>query len=415
MDEHPETIRSAGLLPCAAAAAAAMTGRPAFSISLCLLAAVVLTPVWLGSVSRYRGAVALVGVGLLAVGWGLALTFLDDSRGSDDSLLRSETFTVLGFVGAIGVLLWARALLGIARTALCFGLGGLLNLGVIGLHPDNPWKYDLAVPAAILLLGAAWTLRSRLAELVALALVAGISAVSDSRSMTSFLALTAAVVVWQLRPVARGNRARPWLSLASLAIFGVAAYSLLQTLFLEGALGPAAQQRSEAQLDATGSLITGGRPELGAALALISRQPWGYGSGTVPTSSDVWAAKNGMSELNYDPNNGYVETFMFGGHFEVHSVLGDMWVRFGPPGALFLVLVVAWGIYSLARSISLTSASAVAVLLGILGAWDAFFSPLATSYRTLALLFALTALPAVARGLTSRHGVNHQPPVTSPR
>lgn len=408
MGDDSKTFTSAGLLPCVAAASAAMTGRPAFQASICLVAALVLAPVWLGALPRFLGGPTVTVVGLLAAVWGVALSVLDDSRGLDISLMRSETFTVLAFVGAVGLLLWARTALGVARTAVCFGFGGLLNLGLIGLNPVNPWKYDIALPLAILLLGAGWIARSRVAELIAVTLVAGVSAVSDSRSMTSFLALTGAVVVWQMRPPTHGGRARPWLSLASLAIFGTAAYSLLQTLFLEGALGPAAQQRSQAQLDATGSLITGGRPELGAATSLIQRQPWGYGSGTVPSSADVWSAKAGMSELNYDPNNGYVEIFMFGGHFEVHSVLGDMWIRFGPPGAFFLLLIVGWGIYALARSISIRSASAVAVLLGVLGAWDTFFSPLASSYRTLALLFALTAIPATVRAtssLTERHAL----------
>ena len=41
-----------------------------------------------------------------------------------------------------------------------------------------------------------------------------------------------------------------------------------------------------------------------------------------------------MSALNYDPNNGYVEQYLFGQGYEVHSVLGDLWIHFGVAGAL---------------------------------------------------------------------------------
>ena len=100
-----------------------------------------------------------------------------------------------------------------------------------------------------------------------------------------------------------------------------------------------------------------------------------------------------MSGLNYDPNNGYVEGYMFGGQYEVHSVLGDMWLRFGPLGAAFALMLVVCAVYAVARSVSIKAASGLAVLLTLLGAWDTFFSPLLTSSRTLALLFALTAIP----------------------
>ncbi|WP_214443584.1 hypothetical protein, partial [Mycobacterium tuberculosis] len=229
--------------------------------------------------------------------------------------------------GGIGVLLWARSELGLGATAISFGVGALANVALTGGNPANLWKYSLAVPVIIVVLGFTSTTRRRSLDLVALAVLAAVCLFSDSRSMTSFLLLAAVIVLWQVILPAGARRPRPAQTLVLLGALSLAAFSMLQALILEGVLGDAAQQRTQAQIDTSGSLIAGGRPELGAATALISARPQGFGSGTLPTSQDVWIAKTGMSELNYDPDNGYVEGYMFGGQYEVHSVLGDLWLR----------------------------------------------------------------------------------------
>jgi hypothetical protein len=386
-----------GVMPYLAAAAAGFSYRlPSLFVSLSLVAALALLPVWVSAVRKFRLARLLSAIGVSAVFYGASLTFFDTMRGQSLPLLRSETFQMLAFVLGVGMLLWSRTLIGSSRVVLMFGLGAIGNLFLIPLNPVNPWKYDIALPVVIAALGLASVAASRTLEIATLLVVGGVSAVSDSRSMTSFVGLAAFVVILQWALRSPGRKAKPWLALASLAALGYSAYSLLQTLFLEGALGEAAQQRSEAQLDASGSLIAGGRPELGAGLALIRRQPWGFGSGTVPTPGDVLVAKSGMSALNYDPNNGYVEKFMFGDHFEVHSVLGDVWIRFGLLGAAFALIALAVGIYTFATKASTGSAPAILVFLVILGAWDTFFSPLATSYRNLSLLIAISLAPVIA-------------------
>jgi O-antigen ligase len=260
------------------------------------------------------------------------------------------------------------------------------------------------VPVIIIVLGLTSTSGRRWLDLLALGALAAVCLVSDSRSMTSFLLLSGVIVLWQSFMPPGRRRPRPAQTLLLLGLLSVAAFSLLQALILDGALGDAAQQRTQAQIDTSGSLIAGGRPELGAATALISHRPQGFGSGVLPTSQDVWIAKSGMSGLNYDPNNGYVEGYMFGGQYEVHSVLGDMWLRFGPLGAAFALMLVVCAVYAVARSVSIKAASGLAVLLTLLGAWDTFFSPLLTSSRTLALLFALTAIPVADLARRRRGG-----------
>jgi len=387
---------------CAAAGAGAAAMRYQFGpgLSLCLVVAVALAPVWLSVLKEYRGARLLLALAIGAAAWGAVLTLSDTERPSSTSLLIASTSQLLSLVGGAGLLLWARSLLGVAWTVVAFGAGALVNVVLTGGNPANLWKYSLAVPVALIVLGLCMLTRSRLAPIVALTAFAAISALSDSRSMTSFMLMAVAALIWQASAPTVDSRPRPWQTLLWLSAAALGAYMLLQALILEGVLGEAAAQRSQAQLDTSGSLITGGRPELGAAVALIGARPLGYGSGTVPVSSDVWLAKTGMHELGYNPNNGYVDVFMFGGHYEVHSVTGDLWVWFGPLGAALVALIVATGVAGTATRLSTRAASGVLVLLTLLGTWDALFSPMLTSYRTLALLFAVAALP-VARGLVT--------------
>lgn len=401
------TQRTSGALamvPATAAAASAMRTTFGPGISVCLLVGVVLLPVWVGAIPKFRGMRWFFFIGAAALAWGGALSFLETERSVGFYLLMTNSLTLLSMLVAAGMLLWSRLEIGSSWTVMWFGVGALVNVALAGPNPANLWKYSLAIPVTLALLGLTSKLWGRKGELASLIFVAGVSAVSDSRSFTSFLLIAAAAVIWQLRPPMANARRRPVQALLGLVLLVVGAYFLIQALLLDGVLGEAAQQRSQAQLDATGSLITGGRPEMGAAGALLFERPLGYGSGTAPGSKDILTGKTGMSELNYNPNNRYVEVFMFGGHFEVHSVLGDMWIMFGPLGALLIMIIVGYGIYSSAGALSTRTASAALVLLVALGTWDMLFSPWLTSYRTLSLLIALASLPVEATTRERRSG-----------
>lgn len=399
---RPRVPGSALVLPALAAGAAAMRFQFGPGITICLVAAIVLAPVWIGTLREYRGARALLLLAIAATAYGALVTLHDPKRPWDASLIVAQSSELMSLVGGAGLLLWARSSIGLSWTIAAFGGGALLNLALAGVNPANPWKFSLAVPIALIMLGLCMRSRSRALPIVLLGILAAASALADSRSMTSFLLLAAAALLWQASAPRVTERPHPWLTILWIVAAGVAAYSLLQAIILEGALGVAAAQRSQEQIDSSGSLLLGGRPELGAATALIAEQPLGYGSGTLPVSSDVWLAKTGMAQLGYDPNNGYVERYMFGGQYEVHSVIGDLWVRFGPIGAAVAVLIVVTGVAATILQLSARAAPAALLFLTLLGVWDAFFSPMLTSYRTLALLFAVAALPVAVRAVSGR-------------
>lgn len=388
------------LIPLAAAGAVGVRYAFANGVTIALLVAVALAPVWLGSVSRYRGLPAILTIGVLGVAGGVVLTALDPGRETATrTLLVPSSLQLLTILGSIGVLLWARAQVGTRLMAVAYGVGLLINVAVTtGINQTNAFKFSFSIPLIIVVLALAHVPGRRWPEMIVIALLAGIVGLwGDSRSMVAVLALTLAVTGWQLMARRASPVARPWTTLGLLGLSAIAVFQAMQAIILEGVLGEAAQERSAAQIATSGSLVSGGRPELGATIALLLRQPWGYGSGVIPTSSDVWVAKSGMHQLNYDPNNGYVANYMFASGFEVHSVLGDLWIRFGVFAAVFAVLVVAYSLYGAAARVSTKSASALLVFLAANAAWDLLFTPFHTASSTLILVVAIAALPATTR------------------
>jgi hypothetical protein len=231
-------------------------------------------------------------------------------------------------------------------------------------------------------------------EMIALLLLAVVSALNDSRSAGSMLLVAAALVVWQ----SLGSRlAKSSTTVRTLAVFGFTAvigYAALQAFILEGWFGKAAAVRSEAQIAQSGSLLLGGRPELGASTELIAANPLGLGSGTLANGIDLLIAKTGMARLNYDPNNGYVEKYMFGNGFEVHSMLGDLWIRFGLFGAAMLVVALVIITLGTAGQVAKRTASGLMIFLAIQVFWDSLFAPFfSTSISTLVLGVALAMVP----------------------
>ncbi len=385
------------LVAVAAALAMGVRYRFALEVTPALLVSLALAPVWIGSLSRYRGMRAIITVGFLAVLSGVVLTILDTSHVTSSRELTAGTEQLATIVASIGVLLWSREVIGLGMTTIAYGFGLLLNVvATTGINATNALKFSFSVPITVIVLGFTYRARKRSTEVLALGMLAVIFAVfADSRSLSAMLLVTMVLSFWQSsKGHAPDGRPRPWLALLLIGLLAAAVYQFMQSIILDGVLGEAAKDRSQMQIETSGSLLTGGRPEMGAAFALLIRQPWGYGSGVMPGGNDLAVAKNGMYALNYDPNNGYVADYMFGSGFEVHSILGDLWIRFGIVGAVFAVATVAYCIYATAVLISTKRASALVIFLTVHSAWDLFFSPIRTASYTLVLAVAAVALLA---------------------
>ena len=136
-----------------------------------------------------------------------------------------------------------------------------------------------------------------------------------------------------------------------LAVVGVTAMAGVVAASESGTLGEDAQNRTIAQSSSSAGLLLSARPELGASWALFRNRPWGYGAGVKPRFEDLWVAKRGMAALGYDPENGYVENFMFGGRIELHSGAMDMWAAASIPGALLLLLIAGMALAAMMRDL----------------------------------------------------------------
>ncbi|MFT3877007.1 MAG: hypothetical protein QM708_11390 [Propioniciclava sp.] len=360
-------------------------------LSLALLAPLALAPVWMRSTPTSLRVVAAIGVA--AIGNGLLLNEASaPMHVISGNQTRAQIAFVLEVAVAAGALYWVRKVVGAPAAGLSFGIGVLASQVLSGLNATNPWKFSLFLPVAVCCLSVAWWRRSFKLEVAVLLGLIGVSALNDSRSAASMAAMTLAIVVWQRFRTALERQSTPLRVALVLAIIATGSYFMMQAFILDGYLGQDALERSESQLRTSGSLLLGGRPEMGATFALLLEKPMGYGLGAVPNSRDVYVAKSGMASLHYEPNNGYVERYMFGNGFEVHSIIGDLWLRCGVFG---LILVVAFLVVILGGVLSRVArnrASGLAVLIAILVIWEIFFGPFYPStVRMIVLALAMLA------------------------
>lgn len=356
------------------------------------LLAFILIPLWLSAANQFRGATLILLTSCAAVvsGLWLAANSSVDHEVISKNLV-ADSLTVLGAAASVGMLLWMRQMLPVHLIGLFCGVGLLATIFVSELRTTtNPWKYAFSVPIVVIALSLVGYLANRLAEIVVLLVLGVISALNDSRSFFAILALTAILLVWQYFPASR--RHAVYKTILALAATAIATYTTASYLAVDGYLGAEAQTRSLQQIETSGSLLIGGRPELTAFLASFRNQPFGFGAGVVASPAEILVAKEGMKGINYDPNNGYVERYMFGEKIELHSVLGDLWAYFGLPGLIAGIAVVVLLVGLLITMVAHRNGSGIKIFLITLTLWNFLFSPLYSSVPTLLLTLGLTLL-----------------------
>jgi hypothetical protein len=275
-------------------------------------------------------------------------------------------------------------------VGLLFGIGLILSV-----RPEsasfiyNPWRFGYSIPITIVVLALIQRFGNRWLELLVVLVLSGVSALNDARSSFALLLVTAILVAWQIRPFRRGRPGSTIAVLVGIPVVAVIVYNLGQALILGGFLGESTRARSEAQVEASGSLILGGRPEISATLALMRDHWWGYGSGVIPSLADVMSAKTGLAAINYMPNNGYVESYMFGSGFELHSLFGDFWAHFGVVGLLLCGTIAVLVGRTVGQRMAIGSANAIVLYAAVKTLWNIPFSPLLSSIPLLVLAIGL--------------------------
>lgn len=363
-----------------------------FLVSLALL------PLWFGAVRRFRFSRSIIVTGIAAILAGLWLESADVVHATNATLKNGQVVLVVGFLLSIGLVLWARTVLPTPWVALWYGLGLLLSINTnSALYASNPWKFGFFLPVAVILLSLAWMLRRWWIELVIILALTGISAVSDARSAFGLLILAAVLVIAQLPILRAGHKGSSLLVFLGFAVLSIVVAVLGQAAILGGYLGAETQARSVAQIEASGNLLLGGRPELAATTALMEHSPWGFGFGTIPSDVDVSVAKTGMDAIGYDPENNYVNGYMFGGQIELHSVVGDLWAEAGIIGLVLVAGIVFALLWGLSRRIADGTASGLVLYLVASATWQVFFGPWHSAEYIIVIALALVAVPATRR------------------
>lgn len=365
-------------------------------LGLCLLTA----PLWAPALVSSRWGKVITAT--IAAAWvsGIALSF---ASSTDHNVLSSSRIegaqVVLLLLAAIGVIAHAARLMSVRAVGLCLGVGmladGIHNPGTLGA--ENPLKFAVLVPIAVIVFSLVYG-AAALVQLTVLLALAVVGVTADARAFFGTALVAAVIVVWQMVRARRPQRS--W-ALTGLFLAGLvlATYSLATSLLISGYLGSDAQERSVTQVQTSGSVLLGGRPELSATIALIGDDVTGFGFGVVANNGDIAVAKAGMAGINYNPNNGYVDRFMFGSAVELHSVVGDLWAASGVPGLVLVAALVVFAFVHVARLVATRRHDVLLVFFAVWTLWNLLFSPLASAVTV--LLFTVGLFLALEGGLTA--------------
>lgn len=363
-------------------------------MSAALPLALVLLPLWIRSLRAYALAPLLAVLVVASFVSGVVLSAFAAQDHTVSSASRAQMLgLLLSGAAALVLVLWARREMPLHRVVALYGLGGVLGAVVDG---RLSWKFGVALPATFLILGLLERGGSRWRTVIAITLLGLFGAADDYRSYFAFCLLAATLTLWQLRPAATDDRPRSrWWPAFLLGGLAFAMYLLTTALLTAGYLGEEVQVRTQEQIEQSGSLLAGGRPEWAATFELMQLKPPGYGVGVIPNLEDVHRAKAGLESINIGLNPER-DRYMFGTEFRLHSIIADLWVRYGFVGLALAATILVAVVRSLSFALAERQAATSAILASLLALWSLFFEP---SYTYWVRVCIAVGLVLVARDL----------------
>jgi len=291
---------------------------------------------------------------------------------------------------------WASSVLGLARTTLLYSLAATLNVTINPqLWLTNPWKYAFAWPLSLLLISVL-ARAPQILRILIISLASLYALFHESRNSAGVLLLTLVITSLMYAANRKTRKRRRVVAVCLLGIGALGIYSLVIQMAADGHLGQDLQRIQMSQSSSQSPIA--GRIEYGATFALMRANPMGFGPGVLPSGNDVALGKSGLSAIGANTSGEYVDGVMFADAFEMHSVTGDLWLRFGIPGLILAMLILV----SLARATlisygsRLTGETAVCFFLMFQALWDLFFSPLTSTFRSVGFAAGI-ALWVIAR------------------
>ncbi len=351
-----------------------------------------LAPVWLRSLRHFHGATTvtvLTGMSLLAGVWLSAGAVTDHRVHVHNAFVM--TVLVVSAVGGIGLILWARRVVPFHAVALFYASGALIAAISKAPTSTNAWKYELALPTTVIVLALVGKSKSWVATVLSLIALGVVGITNEYRSYFGFCLVAALLGLYDARPRALNQRLGRATIVVLMAGLVAAIYYTGSALLVGGYFGQTLQDRSTEQVERSGSLIIGGRPEWAATLQLMQDRPGGFGLGVEPVSSEIRNAKSGLDSVGLPPDE-VRDAYMFRGQLKLHSVIADLWSNFGMIGLALGCLMLLLLINALATVLAHRIASALLVFLVLTASWDLLFGPIFTNMADVGLALGLSLL-----------------------
>lgn len=367
-----------------------------------------LTPVWWPVVRTSRWARTSMLIGVAAGFNGVVLAALNSGHRRVDTVIGAHLVVeLLGVLASAAAMVWVIRTVGLGPAGIAYAAGMLLNARPdAASNASDPLRFAYGTPLVLLLIALAATTHRAWVQVASLLVGTAFSLFMGSRSVFGVLVMALLIILMWYRPV--GRSIKPPRMATALALAGGAAgiVAVGQRLLLEGLFGSGALARTQQQLASAGNLLLGGRPEIGATWALMRDRIWGYGTGILPSFHDVQVARTGMASIGYNPFNGYVDHYMFGETFRLHSILGDVWAVFGVIGVVFVIHLLVQAIGCVHMGPRPNGGDALMLTTAAMTVWNALFSPWYASVQIVVLFLAT----AWTRQLADATAAAHQQP-----
>lgn len=399
--------RGAGIIPGIAILLCGANISFGSGVSTSLIVGVLLFPLWVSSLHGARTIRILLLLLGLCVFSGLVLVL---TRSDGFNFSEHEEFgflaTFIGVSCTIGIATYAHRFLSVPTLALLFSIGWLLNTASRADEmSENLWKYGLSQPLTLLILCLLH--RSRISiQVSALLVLSVVGLIQESRSYSGFCLAVALLLIfskiWKHSPTMR-SRGRIAVTGLAIGALGLVAFTEVTKLMSSGALGQEIQNKTLAQLNTSGNLIAGSRPEWAATLGLMKWQPFGYGPGAIPSVTDFSRAQDGLYAINVSATNNYFTQYMFGGQFRLHSIIADFWANFGIVGLLTAAVMLAILIAYVLRSFNAGVLPGYLAFLAVSSVWYLLFGPIFSNYPQTA--FSVAAVLLISRTASGPTGM----------
>ncbi|GGG29055.1 hypothetical protein GCM10007304_48670 [Rhodococcoides trifolii] len=375
-----------------------------FGLTSAVFPAVMFLPRYVREVGNSKFvAFVYVGVAAMVVN-GLVLHLSDVDVTSIATAGFVTEFTVVQIL-CIGFIVWVKRYVDVTLILVVYAIGLLLNAVLVAGLSFGDFKYTLSTPL-ILLVGA--LAGSKWYAPLAFFAVGAIGMANGARSFAAFaIAAPLLVIIGKFFVSSsrrRGVGRRVILTFVCGGV-GYALYTIGTSLLLSGALGEYNRLRTVRQLNETGSLIASARPEWFATFNLMKDDPWGRGPGAVPDAHDLSVARDGLDSGGFLGGGDYVTVYMFGGRYELHSIIADLWLSFGICGLIVGVVILLYILRSTVFELTSQTARPITVFLMVASTWYLMFGPLTSNLPLVCLTVALCI--STDMGVRARRKADH--------